>query len=71
MEEDATTGRILREAQGAHATSREILELMQEEGEGGDDPIQKIIWALQVISGRQRLILHRLKAIERHLGPPG
>ena len=68
MPEKPTAVAILDAARGAHATSKEILELMQEPG---DDPIQVIIAALQKIQDTQQALLTRLDIIERRLASPG
>lgn len=75
MAEKPTADAILNEARGAHATSKEILELMQEPS---DDPIQVMLAALQAIQesqqkiqGTQQAILTRLDIIERRLASPG
>lgn len=75
MAEKPTADAILNEAKGAHATSREILELMQEPS---DDPIQVMLAALQAIQeGQQKLqdmqqaMLTRLDIIERRLASTG
>lgn len=75
MAEKPTADAIMNEARGAHATSREILELMQEPS---DDPIQVMLAALQAIQdGQQKIqngqqaMLTRLDIIERRLASPG
>jgi len=73
MAEKPTADAILNEARGAHVTSKEILELMQEPS---DDPIQVMLAALQALQeGQQKIqdtqqaILTRLDIIERRLAP--
>ena len=55
---------ILKEAEGAHRTSREILSMMQEPAE---DPIAIIIMMLGTIQATQKTMLTRLDIIERRL----
>lgn len=64
MSEKPTAQVILDEARGAHVTSLEILELMQEPA---NDPILAILTALQTIQDGQQVILTRLEIIERRL----
>ncbi len=64
MPDEPIEDAILTEARGAHATSREILDLMQEPI---DDPIQAILVALQRIEDRQQAILTKLAIMERRL----
>jgi len=64
MPDDPSAKAILTEARGAHVTSREILELMQET-EG--DPIRVIIATLEAIQLQQQTILTKLEIIERRL----
>jgi ribosomal 50S subunit-associated protein YjgA (DUF615 family) len=64
MPDEPSAKAILNEARGAHVTSREILELMQET-EG--DPIRAIIATLEAIQLQQQTILTKLEIIERRL----
>jgi len=64
MPDEPSAKAILNEARGAHVTSREILELMQET-EG--DPIRVIIATLEAIQLQQQTILTKLEIIERRL----
>ncbi len=64
MPDKPTEDAILKEARGAHVTSRKILELVQEPV---DDPILAIFTALQRIEDRQQGILTKLTIIERKL----
>jgi ribosomal 50S subunit-associated protein YjgA (DUF615 family) len=64
MPDEPSAKAILNEARGAHVTSREILELMQET-EG--DPIRGIIATLEAIQLQQQTILTKLEIIERRL----
>ena len=68
MPDDPSAQAILTEARGAHVTSREILDLMQET-EG--DPIRVIIATLEAIQLQQQTILTKLEIIERRLGSRG
>jgi ribosomal 50S subunit-associated protein YjgA (DUF615 family) len=64
MPDEPSAKAILNEARGAHVTSREILELMQET-EG--DPIRVIVATLEAIQLQQQTILTKLEIIERRL----